>query len=921
MSPARQDPTLVRALEDLDLLDAGAVGEKAADLGRLTRLGFAVPPGFCITRDAFAAFVNQDRHYGDLCSDLRNERHDTTYRNLIAARIRRHLLERALPTTLAHELREAWTAIGQAHRYALCSSTAAESPNSTSAAGQRDAALNLVSLDDILLETRQCWASAYDDRAVAHRERRGLLSQNLAPTVVVQRMVMADRSGVMFTADPSTGHRHTLAIHAVYGLGEARGTNLSAADRYQTDKRVHALTRTDIGKKIHSTRARRDGGVYTVEVAAARRDGRVLNDAEVEQLSRLGAAIEDAQAKPQRISWRLERNKAWIVETRPITTLFPLPHPPPDDADEHVHVCLQHIQVMTDAMPPLSCSAWSLMLPLGRPRRRVQPSPWVTFAGGRVYVDLSRPLRSAVPRRVLIGAMRHVDALGARAMELVCRRASFTRGPRLHIFWLAKIALPMALRTAFNLLRPDAAKVATKATLRVEALVEDCARRVPVEFDAGERLSRIRLLLGTLLVRLLWLPPLIFAGIVAGDLLRRLVRASEDDFAALGRGLPADLTIHMDRELGDLAERIRGDALLRATFDATRAPHLLRHAIESSSNVTVSTAWSHFVARYGARASSEIDPSRPRWKEEPALLMHTIASHVQQAPPGSQRRQHADLAARAKHIENHMVSQAARARFGWLRSLAVGHLICVHRHLLTVREHPQHVVVHALALLREAALDVGRTMSERGQLESIDDVWFLELDELLDAYNHPRRKLRGRIQRRKTEHERHQQLAPPRVLTSDGESPEVSHPRVDAPKGALIGSPVSRGDVVGRARIVLNPIHETVRPGEILVAPFADPGWTPLFLNASGLVMEVGGQLTHGSVVAREYGIPAVVCVANATKRIRTGQRIRVEGAMGFVEIMDGGFVRAQEPEVATVVGRAERSLRRHPPLGPDQAQ
>jgi pyruvate,water dikinase len=194
--------------------------------------------------------------------------------------------------------------------------------------------------------------------------------------------------------------------------------------------------------------------------------------------------------------------------------------------------------------------------------------------------------------------------------------------------------------------------------------------------------------------------------------------------------------------------------------------------------------------------------------------------------------------------------------------------------------------IRLLGAGRLAILEAGASLVAEGRLDQEADVWYLELPELIHALENPAEELRPRIQERQAEMARYWKMRPPRVITSDGEIPAVHHSRNDLPAGALPGSPVSAGVVEGIAHVIIDPTKEALAKGEILVAPFTDPGWTPLFINAAGLVMEVGGLMTHGSVVAREYGIPAVVGVVDATSRLQTGQRIRVQGDKGYVELL-----------------------------------
>ncbi|MEJ2359699.1 MAG: PEP-utilizing enzyme, partial [Deinococcales bacterium] len=266
------------------------------------------------------------------------------------------------------------------------------------------------------------------------------------------------------------------------------------------------------------------------------------------------------------------------------------------------------------------------------------------------------------------------------------------------------------------------------------------------------------------------------------------------------------------------------------------------------------------------------------------------------------RAHHAALARAGEEAVTRLARAARRGPWGWLRGPVVTRLARAARILPALREHPKFLLVKTLARVRPVLLDAGASLARAGRLERAEDVWWLTFPELEAAVagmtpasaappaaeRQPGAgDLRPRVERRKRDQQRFARLVPPRLVTSDGLVPPLNHRTGILPPGALPGSAVSPGVVEGRARVVLDPVHAGLQPGEILVAPFTDPGWTPLFTQAAGLVMEVGGLMTHGSVVAREYGLPAVVGVEGATARIVTGQRVRVHGDEGYVELLE----------------------------------
>ncbi|HYO57814.1 PEP-utilizing enzyme, partial [Archangium sp.] len=303
-------------------------------------------------------------------------------------------------------------------------------------------------------------------------------------------------------------------------------------------------------------------------------------------------------------------------------------------------------------------------------------------------------------------------------------------------------------------------------------------------------------------------------------------------------------------------------------------------------------AWRAFLERYGMRGPGEVDLSRPRYKDEPAPLIAAIVGGLGPAAAnraaGEHRAHHAALTAKAEAAGERLIAASRRGLTGWMRAGLARRLMRVARTGMGLREHPKFLLVRVLDLVRDSVREAGALLVQRGALGAADDVYLFRFEELIAALEASQAPdLRHLAEERRATLRRDARRSPPFVMASDGEIPSLAA-RADLPPGALSGTAASAGVVEGLARVVLDPAREVLHAGEILVAPHTDPGWTPLFVHASGLVTEVGGLMTHGSVVAREYGIPAVVSVAGATQRIRTGQRIRVDGTRGFVELLSG---------------------------------
>lgn len=229
---------------------------------------------------------------------------------------------------------------------------------------------------------------------------------------------------------------------------------------------------------------------------------------------------------------------------------------------------------------------------------------------------------------------------------------------------------------------------------------------------------------------------------------------------------------------------------------------------------------------------------------------------------------------------------AGAGPFGKIRIRIINRLYHVMTEVGGMREHHKFMVVRLLAVIKEILKSNALQLTAAKKLGQPDDIWFLTWGDLFSIWDENNTDWGSLIAQRRADLERYKKLTPPLIVTSDGEAPSVHYQIDDAPEGALLGNPVSPGVVEGAVHIIRDPQRETLAPDEILVAEFTDPGWTPLFINASGLILEVGGALTHGAVVAREYGIPAIVGVRDAMKTLQTGQRVRVDGNRGFIELL-----------------------------------
>jgi len=357
--------------------------------------------------------------------------------------------------------------------------------------------------------------------------------------------------------------------------------------------------------------------------------------------------------------------------------------------------------------------------------------------------------------------------------------------------------------------------------------------------------------------------------------------ATTDEMRIVLRGLPHNPTTEMDLELWALAERVQADAVAAQAVRETPPERLVQQYLEGTLPPALQLGLGEFLHAYGHRGVAEIDLGLPRWSEDPTHILGVLANYLQLNDP--------DL---APNIQFHRGAQEAEAmvatltrrarRKGWLRGVLVGFFLKRTRALAGFREMPKFCLVLLLASTRRSLLSIGKAMEQAGRLEHAGDIFFITLAEAHAALAGEDMHQMVRERRARYDHEL-QRRSIPRVLLSDGTEPTVASQAGEFAEGTLKGSPASPGRVSAQARVILDPTGARLEPGEVLVAPSTDPGWTPLFLTAGGLVMEMGGTISHGAVVAREYGIPAVVGVPGATERITTGQQITVDGSAGTV--------------------------------------
>ncbi|MFF3016584.1 rifamycin-inactivating phosphotransferase [Streptomyces sp. NPDC057939] len=869
-------------LGEVDETRVAVVGGKGAHLGALSRIeGVHVPDGFCVTTHAFRRVMAQEPSIEDRLDRLSrlnpDDRDDREGIRTLGAEIRRTIEDITIPADVAARITGALARFGEEAAYAVRSSATAEDLPTASFAGQQDTYLNVVGPTEILRHVSRCWASLFTERAVTYRRRNGIDDRTVDMAVVVQRMVLPHAAGVLFTADPVTGDRKVATVDAGFGLGEALVSGLVNPDVFKV--RGGEVVDRSIAAKQRAVHALPGGGTREVAIDPRRQEEPTLTDDQVLRLVRIGRRIEAHFGRPQDIEWCLVDapgdDDFRIVQSRPITTLFPVPGTTADgrrhDDENRVYVSVGHGQMMTDPMKPLGLSMWQLtaMVPMHE-------------AGGRLFVDVTRGLSSPTSRAGLLDAMGKGDPLIRDALETVLDRDGFIPSlPDASPGGPPAGPAPAPIET-------DPAIVTgliERSRLSVAALERDIRTKTgPVLFDfLIEAFEEHRRVLGD---------PLNIQAIMAGmdatwwlnDKLREWL-GEKNAADTLTLSAPDNITSEMGLALLDVADAIRPHPAVVTFLEGVEDEEFLDELAKLAGGAEARDAIEAYLDRYGMRCVGEIDITRPRWRERPSTIVPVILDNVRNFEPGAAGRRFEQGRRKALRKEQDVLARLRTLPDGDGKADETKRMIDRVRTFIGYREYPKYGIVSRYFLYKQALLGEAERLVRADVLHEPQDAFWLTFQELHDvARSHRVDELL--IQRRKEEFRSYHALTPPRVLTSDGEALSGAYRRDDAPAGALIGVPVSAGTVEGRARVVLDMAEADLEAGDILVTTFTDPSWSPLFVGIAGLVTEVGGLMTHGAVIAREYGLPAVVGVEGATRLIRDGQRIRVHGTDGYVEIL-----------------------------------
>ncbi|MGE5398707.1 MAG: phosphoenolpyruvate synthase, partial [Chitinophagales bacterium] len=579
---------------------------------------------------------------------------------------------------------------------------------------------------------------------------------------------------------------------------------------------------------------------------------------------------------PQDIEWCLVDDTFYMVQSRPITTLYPIPEA--SDQENHVYVSVGHQQMMTDPMKPLGLSFFLLTTPA--PMRK---------AGGRLFVDVTHNLASPVRREILLDTkgpfLGQHDPLIRDALMTILERDFIKSLPDDNS---AKSNTGMPSAGFQTQIENDPAIVSDlikSSQKSIEALKQNIKTKSGSDlFDfIREDIQQLMKIIFDPQSMGVIITAMKASSWVNEKMLEWLGEKNAAD--TLSQSVRGNITSEMGLELLGVADVIRPYPEVIDYLQQVKDDNFLDELVKFDGGRETRDAIYGYLNKYGMRCVGEIDITKTRWSEKPATLVPMILSNVKNFEPGAGQRIFEQGRQEALKKEQELLDRLQQLPDGEQRAQETKRMIDLIRNFIGYREYPKYGMVSRYFVYKQALLKEAEQLVQVGVIHEKEDIYYLTFEELHDAVRTNKLDYQIIIQR-KGEYKFYEKLTPPRVITSDGEIITGEYKRKSLPAESIIGLPVSSGVIEGRARVILNLEEADLEDGDILVTSFTDPSWTPLFVAIKGLVTEVGGLMTHGAVIAREYGLPAVVGVENATKLIKDGQRIRINGTEGYVEIL-----------------------------------
>ncbi|MEM3050280.1 MAG: PEP/pyruvate-binding domain-containing protein [Thermoplasmata archaeon] len=868
-------------LESADGLGVDQVGGKAANLAILSKAGMKVPGGIVVVTGAYDAYLERlglKEKISDSLSKL--ARLDGGGLSACSSEIREWFEAEPTDPELSESIIQELRRCNPETLWAVRSSAVSEDLPKASFAGQQDSYL-CIPADEVPTYVRKCWASYWNERAIAYRCDADIDHFSGGIAVVVQEMVPCDCAGIMFTADPVSGTEGRIIIESAWGLGESIASGMVTPDRFIVDRKALEIVDRALSSKTRAVYLQ-NGRKSVVELDAAKGLSPSLDDEQLRRVAQAGLRIERLFGRPQDIEWAIADGVLYILQSRPITVQV--------RTDGALWTRAYGDEYWADATSPLFFSLLGEYL-----------TEYVNHEGARIM-----GYRELTGTELLKLHKSHVYFNTEVLEKIFTYNPRFSRTKELLSYFPerdqvriatapTKIFGRMIAELRVALLDPDGMIFRTDKAYKAWAerflcFLEDFdsldlrkasdqqLRDVFIQLERAYlkhyRLIRYGMVthsIGTNLILRKWLTD--WLGDASGTLYSKLVS-----------GLPENKTVETNAAIARLADAARDNQVVKTALLSMPADDFLDRLNSDGDFKGFAAEFKRFLAQFGHRSHTR-EILFPRWADEPRMVVEILRTLVAGSDRLNLGAVEEQRASERKRTEEEVMRKIGGMRHGFLRKLVFRTVLRYAQTYLAFRENQRFYLDHQIARQRRIFMEYGRRLAERGVLTSPDDVFFLSKDEIFDVIGNPRKDIATAVRRRREEFERYRNYLPAKFLRGTAEFEDEGF-ALDA-KLTLTGTAASPGTFTGYARVVRSIDYlKDVRQGEILVALNTDPGWTAVFPKLGGVVTETGGILSHGAVVAREYGIPAVTAVKNATGVLKTGQRIIVDGNSGVVRIV-----------------------------------
>ncbi|WP_202709794.1 PEP/pyruvate-binding domain-containing protein [Sporosalibacterium faouarense] len=852
---------MIKWFSDINEKDFNLVGGKGFNLSKMFNYGIKVPNGFVVTSIAYDSYVKENRLKQKIDTIL-NDKNSTAGK---AQKIKSLFTIEDFPQNLKEQIFSEMNKITSG-RVAVRSSSTVEDLPGMSFAGQYSSYLN-VTAADVIEKVVLCWKSLWNERAIDYRAKYNVTNE-FSHGVVIQEMINSRLAGVIFTANPINGIRNEIFINASYGLGEAIVSGEVNPDQYTVSKKNGKVLKNEITTKEILCKYSNNGIEY-VPVDEASKEISSLKENHIKAIVNASIKVEDYYGKPQDIEFAFnEMDEMFIVQSRDITTLFPIDNFE-QDGKLRAHLSAGTVLLgMKEPFTPLGFDMFSQMFPtiinVMTHKKKPLDNSFVKYAGGRLYIDITYLLASKFVSKQFASAFSGNDLPLKDVMNKVIDKHGKkfrNQGIKFKFPWgalkygFSMIGSMMEIRKIPNEERYDAIIQIGEEVYQKWTKISENLKTLEEKIDFIDKCMAEAFILSQ--KQGLYCTEM--NDIVKIEKIVKKMYGDRFNMELLIHSLPRCITQELSIKM-NLAAKYFNENNLTPKGDHPKVKDILD--------------------KFGHRSNIELDFGTQRWAENPEFIINQIKSYMVDRMYERNLDDIIEKKRRAEALIEEIYRVVKRDK-GKRKAEKLKKRMIDYRMAAGMREYPKFDIVRIMGIARKVMLELGEELAKEGLINNKEDIFFLFKEEILRKEN-----LKDRVEKNKNFYQKEMtRTSIPRIVLNTGET-HYSAQKINPNSKVIQGMPLSPGIYEGTIRVVFDPINNDLQEGEIMVTESTNPAWTPLFATAKGLIMEYGGPVSHGGIVAREYGIPAVVGIPSASSRLKDGQRVRINGETGVVEIL-----------------------------------